>query len=164
MSSYPTNARSGRGVECGGRWSNRMWASYIKRGSEGKWAGAALPHRSLLDPLAATSIHGEPSPVQGILSWQPRTRHPRQRVITDCHGVALKTFMSAVSLPRYMANCCHGNLKILSFWVWSCGIVVTVLLSGGLELTSFNPFCVRAQAVRSGRCPPPREPICCPKQ
>lgn len=156
MSSYPTNARSGRGVECGGRWSNRMWASYIKRGSEGKWAGAALPHRSLLDPLAATSIHGEPSPVQGILSWQPRTRHPRQRVITDCHGVTLKTFMSAVSLPRYMANC-HSDLS----WVWSCGIVVTVLLSGGLELTSFNPFCVRAQAVRSGRCPPPREPICC---
>lgn len=116
MSSYPTNARSGRGVECGGRWSNRMWASYIKRGSEGKWAGAALPHRSLLDPLAATSIHDEPSPVQGILSWQPRTRHPRQRVITDCHGVALKTFMSAVSLSRYMANCCHGNLKMLSFW------------------------------------------------
>ncbi|KAG8318108.1 hypothetical protein J6590_009985 [Homalodisca vitripennis] len=35
-----------------------MWASYIKRGSKGKWAAArlssaaVLPHRSLLDPLA----------------------------------------------------------------------------------------------------------------
>lgn len=90
-----------------------MWASYIKRGSEGKWAGAALPHRSLLDPLAATSIHGEPSPVQGILSRQPRTgdvsrRHTVQVVLAGCHGNL--TMLSATRCHTVSVTAVRGQL------------------------------------------------------
>lgn len=127
----PMNSRSGLRVEfeCGGRWSNRMWASYIKRGSEGKWAGAALPHRSLLDPLAATSIHGEPSPVQGILSRQPRTGDVSSRGTgCACLLVVMETEQCSQPQPR---------------------VVIRYLLlpSGDLESTSGCPLSVRTPFV-----------------
>lgn len=106
--SYPMSSRSGRGVEfeCGGRWSNRMWASYIKRGSEGKWAGAARRCHIVLSlthwrrPRYTASRH---LCREGILSRQPRTRHPRRRV-TASHGTGCACLLAG----------CHGNLTMLS--------------------------------------------------